>query len=139
MILFWIVVAAVLIVGGIFIFTQGGQNLGPAIATVGVVILLVLLVSPARSHDHSKPHINDWLKGLHAKNNTWCCNGDDYDTIDDWETKGAGYRVKFRGQWFDVPEGAIIDGPNKVGEALLWMNQGTLGISVRCFMPGSMT
>lgn len=139
MIWFWIIAALALIVAGLFIFKQGGQSLGPAIATLGVVVLLILIVSPARGHDHSNPERNDWLKSLHAKNKTWCCNGDDYDTIDDWETKGGGYRVKFRGTWFDVPAGAIVDGPNKAGDALLWMNKGTFGISVRCFMPGSMT
>ncbi len=104
-----------------------------------VLILLVLLVAPAKAHDHSKPHLNDWLKSLHSKSKVWCCDGKDYDPIDDWETKDGGYRVKFRGQWFDVPEGAIIDGSNKAGDALLWMNKGYGGLSVRCFMPGAMT
>ncbi len=139
MTLFWVIVGAVLIVAGLWIFTQGGQNLGPAVSLIGVVILLILLVAPARSHDHSHPERNDWLKSLHGANKTWCCNGNDTDEIDSWETKGSSYRVKFRGQWFDVPEGAIVDGPNKGGDALLWMNKGMGGLSIRCFMPGSMT
>jgi hypothetical protein len=139
MIWIWVFMAVVLLGLGLFIFGQGGQNLGPAICTIGVVILLILLVSPARSHDHSNPHLNDWLKSLNANNKTWCCDGKDTDDIDEWETKGNSYRVKFRGQWFDVPEGAVVDGPNKGGDALLWMNKGYSGSSVRCFMPGSMT
>lgn len=107
-----------------------------------VVLLIALLVvhfSTAHAHDHQRPELTDWMTGLHSKNRTWCCKGDDTDPIDEWETKGDHYRVKFRGQWFDVPEDAIVDGPNKAGDALLWMNKGWAGMSVRCFMPGSMT
>lgn len=136
---FWLFTAAVLVVLGLFIFTQGGQNLGPAIVTVGVVIVLILVVSPSRAHDHNRPALNDWLKSLHSKSKAWCCDGNDTDAIEDWETKGDRYRVKFRGQWFDVPDSAIVDGPNKGSDAMLWMNKGYSGFSVRCFMPGSMT
>jgi len=139
MIWFWIFVAVVLIFLGLFVASQGGHGLGSAICTVGVVILLVLLVSPSVAHDHNHPERNAWLKSLHAVNKTWCCDGNDIDAIGDWETKGGGYRVKFRGQWFDVPEGAIVDGPNKLGEPLLWMSKGYSGLSVRCFMPGMLS
>lgn len=108
---------------------------------VGIVVLAIvamLLAAKALAHDHNHPERNDWLKSLHAGNKTWCCNGNDTDEIDSWETKGSSYRVKFRGEWFDVPEGAIVDGPNKGGEALLWMNKGYSGNSIRCFMPGSL-
>lgn len=93
----------------------------------------------ALGHDHNRPELNEWMMGLHAKNSTWCCDGSDTDAIEDWETSGDHYRVKFRGQWFDVPEGAVVEGPNRSGTALLWMNKGYMGVSVRCFMPGSLT
>lgn len=104
-----------------------------------VLLLMALSIHPIWAHDHQQPGLNDWLAGLHAKNKTWCCNGSDTDAIEDWETKGNRYRVKFRGQWFDVPEESVVDGPNKASDALLWMNKGYSGVSVRCFMPGSMT
>jgi hypothetical protein len=103
-----------------------------------VVLILVLGTYAARAHDHSRPALNDWLKSLHSANKSWCCNGDDADPIEDWETRDSHFRVKFRGEWYDVPEGAIVDGPNKGGDALLWMNKGYMGMSVRCFMPGTM-
>ena len=93
----------------------------------------------AFAHDHNHPEMNGWLKSLHAKNATWCCDGNDTDAIEDWEAAGVRYRVKFRGVWYDVPEGSLVDGPNKGGTALLWMNKGYGGFSVRCFMPGSLT
>jgi len=139
MVWLWLVVGLALVVIGLFIFTQGGQNVGPAITTIGVAIWLILLVSPGRAHDHARPFLNDWLKSLQSKNNMPCCDGTDTDAIEDWETKDSRYRVKFRGEWFDVPESAIVDGPNRGGDALLWMNKGYMGMSVRCFMPGSMT
>ena len=103
-----------------------------------VVLMMALGVHFSKAHDHNNPVRNEWLKSLHANNKTWCCDGNDTDQIEEWETKGNGYRVKFRGTWFDVLEGSIVDGPNKGGDALLWMNKG-FAVSVRCFMPGSMT
>lgn len=47
MIAFWIVLAIALMLVGLFIFTQGGEGIGPALVLMGVVILLVLLVAPA--------------------------------------------------------------------------------------------
>lgn len=105
-------------------------------AVLTAVVGLAVLLGNADAHDHSRPEMDSWLKTLHAKNSTWCCNGDDTDTIEDWEAAGDRYRVKFRGAWFDVPDSALVEGPNKSNGALLWMNKGFMGVSVRCFMPG---
>ena len=104
-----------------------------------VLLVMALSIHPIRAHDHSRPGLIEWLKTLQSRNNAPCCDGDDTDPIEDWETKDSRYRVKFRGQWYDVPESAIVGGPNKGGDALLWMNKGFSGYSVRCFMPGTMT
>lgn len=114
------------------------NRIGCLLILVASAVALMLAVA-AHAHDHSRPDLTPWLQGLHAKNKTLCCDGNDTDAIEDWETSGNRYRVKFRGQWFDVPDDAIVDGPNKGADALLWMNKGYLGMSVRCFMPGSMT
>lgn len=104
----------------------------------GLAIVL-LIASQAVAHDHNRPELNEWLKSLHSNGKTWCCDGNDTDEIDDWETKGNRYRVRFRGIWYDVPEEAVVDGPNKSGAPLLWMYKGYMSPRVRCFMPGSMT
>lgn len=101
--------------------------------------LLIHSTHPARAHDHNRPGLIEWLKTLQNRNSAACCNGDDTDAIEDWETKDSRYRVKFRGVWYDVPDSALVDGPNKGGDALLWMNKGWGGISVRCFMPGTLS
>lgn len=112
-----------------------------AFALVCMIGLIVLLYSIpiARAHDHANPANNEWLKSLTSKNKTLCCDGNDTDAIEDWDTKDNRYRVKFRGQWFDVPDDALVDDAKKGVEALLWMNKGYSGVSVRCFKPGSMT
>lgn len=116
------------------------SQLGALIAIIGFTVLaLGAFVRAAGAHDHASPVNNEWLKSLTSKNKTLCCDGNDTDAIEDWETKDSRYRVKFRGQWFDVPDDALVDDAKKGVEALLWMNKGYSGVSVRCFKPGSMT
>ena len=43
------------------------------------------------------------------------------------------------GQWIDVPDDAVITEPNRAGRTMVWPMWGTVGISIRCFLPGSMT
>jgi hypothetical protein len=138
-----IVVVALMLVAAlacVFEYLQHRINKWLTLIIVSVILLLMALsIHQVRAHDHARPELNDWLKSLRSKNNTWCCDGRDHDPIDDWEAKDNRYRVKFRGQWYDVPETAIVDGPNKAGDAMLWMNKGYLGVSVRCFVPGALT
>lgn len=105
---------------------------------VALMFLVTALCMRARAHDSHHAQLNDWLKDLKSANDLLCCNGNDTDAIEDWEAKGSNYRVKFRGEWFDVPQGAIVSGPNRAGIPLLWMNKGYSGVSVRCFMPGTL-
>ena len=39
----------------------------------------------------------------------------------------------------DVPEEAVITEPNRIGRTMVWPLYGYLGLTIRCFMPGSMT
>jgi hypothetical protein len=38
-----------------------------------------------------------------------------------------------------VPDDAVITEPNRVGRTMVWPIRGYQGLSIRCFMPGSMT
>ena len=42
------------------------------------------------------------------------------------------------GQWIDVPDDAVITVPNRFGRTMVWPIKGASGISIRCFLPGSM-
>ena len=55
-----------------------------------------------------------------------------------WEKNGH-YRVRLENEWIDVPDDAVITEPNLAGRTMVWPVKGSLGISIRWFMPGSMT
>ena len=57
----------------------------------------------------------------------------------DWESSSGHYKVRLNGVWFDVPDEAVLTGPNRVGRTMVWPVTGTAGTSIRCFLPGSMT
>jgi hypothetical protein len=54
----------------------------------------------------------------------------------DWESKDGRYRFRIEGE---VPEDAVVTEPNRAGRTMVWPIKGYLGMSIRCFMPGSMT
>ena len=43
-----------------------------------------------------------------------------------------------RASWIMVPDDAVITEPNRAGRTMVWPVKDSLGISIRCFMPGSM-
>ena len=144
MIGFWVTVGIALVVLGLFIFSQGGQNFGPAVATIGVVILLILLVAPARARDDGRyagSPLKDWFNQLKPGSGALCCSDADGTALSDvdWETKGGRYRVRIDGEWIDVPDDAVITEPNRAGRTMVWPIRGYGGLTIRCFMPGSMT
>jgi len=49
------------------------------------------------------------------------------------------YRVRIEGEWVDVPDEAVISEPNQIGRTMVWPIRGYMGLTIRCFMPGSMT
>jgi len=57
----------------------------------------------------------------------------------DWESKEGHYRVRLDGEWITVPDDAVITEPNRAGRTMVWPVKGSLGTSIRCFLPGSMT
>ena len=71
----------------------------------------------------------------------WSKNGhaDGFAVADpDWESHNGRYRVRIDGQWIDVPDEAVITEPNRAGRTMVWPVKTAFGISIRCFMPGSM-
>ena len=57
----------------------------------------------------------------------------------DWESKDGHYRVRLDGAWIDVPDEAVVTEPNRAGRAMVWPIKSYMGVTIRCFMPGSMT
>jgi hypothetical protein len=69
-----------------------------------------------------------------------CCDGSDTKRVDDadWEAKDGHYRVRIDGEWVDVPNEAVVDGPNRAGRTMVWPYYIDGHPKARCFMPGSM-
>lgn len=116
----------------------------PSILMLAGIALLLFAVSdvsmPARAHDHSRPHLDGWYKGLNSEKGP-CCDGSDHSYVADvnWESKAGRYRVRLDGEWHDVPPEAVLQGPNLDGRTLVWPVKAWGGVNIRCFMPGSMT
>jgi hypothetical protein len=110
---------------------------------------LLLLVSAAPSmhardldgrYAAQNPELHQWFEGLRSGKGPCCSDADGSAVSDvDWETAGGHYRVRLDGAWIDVPDEAVITEPNRIGRTMVWPIRGYLGITIRCFMPGSMT
>ena len=99
--------------------------------------------------------LRPWFDQLKSSNGRCCSNADGYVVEDaDWEANNGHYRVrvpKFPNSkvmvWIDVPDRSVITEPNKAGRTMVWPIYISMDdavdeesfISIRCFMPGSMT
>ncbi|QWG25547.1 hypothetical protein KMZ93_12050 [Bradyrhizobium sediminis] len=112
----------------------------------GSAILLSVLASDvgtARDRGqfaNANPELKAWFESLKSGKGPCCSDADGTAISDaDWESRGGHYRVRIEGEWVDVPEEAVITEPNRVGRTMVWPIRGYLGLTIRCFMPGSMT
>lgn len=110
-------------------------------AAAGIAMLIGLWVAFAWAHDHARSELDGWFKSLKSNGGAYCCDGSDATSLDnvDWDSKDGRYRVRIKGAWVDVPDGAIINEPNLDGQTMVWPIWGPNGsVGVRCFIPGSM-
>jgi hypothetical protein len=117
-----------------------------ALATIASAMLLVASASHlghARDrgqYANSSPELKTWFEGLKSGKGPCCSDADGTAVSDvDWESGNGHYRVRLDGQWVDVPDEAVITEPNRIGRTMVWPLRGYLGLTIRCFMPGSMT
>jgi hypothetical protein len=110
---------------------------------VGLCLVPILSGGPAWAHDLDKtdnnsPEIRQWVVGLHNRHGVGCCATADgwKPELVEWDTTKKGYRVMIEGHWVDVPESAVIEGPNKLGHAEVWYYHVDGQPAVRCFLPG---
>jgi hypothetical protein len=106
-----------------------------------IVLILLLLCTPALAHDPGHPELGEWFNRL-ASGRGLCCSFTDGSAVSDvdWESKDGHYRVRLENNWIDVPDDAVITEPNRAGRTMVWpmpMIEGDT-IRIRCFMPGSM-
>ena len=88
----------------------------------------------------TSPELKSWFDSLRSGKGPCCSDADGSAVSDvDWESSSGHYKVRLNGVWFDVPDEAVLTGPNRVGRTMVWPVTGTAGTSIRCFLPGSMT
>ena len=111
-----------------------------------VVLLLVCAVVPAglvSARDdgrYANSPLKPWFDSLRSNRGLCCSDADGMAVSDpDWDSKDGHYRVRLDGEWITVPDDAVIMEPNRAGRTMVWPVRGTLGTSVRCFLPGIMS
>lgn len=86
------------------------------------------------------PDLKAWFESLKSGKGPCCSDADGTAISDaDWESGNGHYRVRVEGEWVEVPDEAVITEPNRVGRTMVWPIRGYGGLTIRCFMPGSMT
>lgn len=114
------------------------------LAGAAVLMMAAAGASHARDPDGryaaQNPELHKWFESLRSGKGPCCSDADGTAVSDvDWETANGHYRVRLDGEWVDVPDEAVITEPNRIGRTMVWPIRGYLGVSIRCFMPGSMT
>jgi hypothetical protein len=117
----------------------GGRTL--PIVCVALLMGMVSELSHARDDGrYANSPLKAWFDSLKSGKGPCCSDADGYAVADpDWETRSGHYRVRIEGEWHDVPEDAVITEPNRAGRTMVWPIKGWGGMTIRCFMPGSMT
>ena len=120
--------------------SQHIKSLGGLRTMKRLALILLLLCTPALAHDANHPELNSWFDHLASGKGLCCSFADGLAVADpDWDSKDGHYRVRLDNEWIDVPDDAVITEPNRTGRTMVWPIKGSLGTSIRCFMPGSMT
>jgi hypothetical protein len=110
----------------------------------GILLMVSLAAGPGVARDpdgrHANSPLKQWFDSLKSGKGPCCSDADGSAVSDvDWESSSGHYRVRIEGEWHDVPEDAVITEPNRAGRTMVWPIRGYQGLSIRCFMPGSMT
>jgi hypothetical protein len=136
-------------VGGKFFDASwgGGETNRAEIAMLARTILAVTFVLASvatQARDNGQyaqvsPDIKRWVEGLTDNQGRGCCaTADGFRPNEvDWDIAEGAYKVMINGQWFTVPDGAVIKQTNRIGYALVWYFVSDGKVYIRCFLPGS--
>jgi hypothetical protein len=111
--------------------------------TMAAMISAAVLAGNATARDDGRytgSPLKPWFDSLRSGKGPCCSVADGVAIADpDWESKEGHYRVRLEGEWIMVPDDAVITQPNLAGRTMVWPIKDAHGISIRCFLPGSMT
>jgi hypothetical protein len=125
--------------------SQPARRLKTPLRTGFAALMLALASQLGHARDrgqfaNSTPELKAWFEGLKSGKGPCCSDADGTAVSDvDWESDRGHYRVRLDGEWVEVPDEAVITEPNRIGRTMVWPLRGYLGLTIRCFMPGSMT
>lgn len=93
---------------------------------------------------YANSDLKPWFDGLASKKGPCCSDADGTALSDvDWESRDGHYRVRIEDQWIDVPDDAVLEGPNRAGRTMVWpmyhrdyASGKPPSIEIRCFLPG---
>jgi hypothetical protein len=113
----------------------------PALTVVALCMLLLVpnRVSARDDGRYADAPLKTWFDKL-ASGKGLCCSFADGVSVEnvDWDTQDGRYRVRMQGQWFVVPDTALVTEPNRFGPAVVWPYQDGNGVTqIRCFLPGA--
>ena len=110
--------------------------------TLSTVVVCFISTGMSRDIDgrYANSPLKSWFDHLSSGKGA-CCSIADGETVadPDWESKDGHYRVRLENNWIDVPNDAVITEPNRAGRTMVWPIRSNDQISIRCFIPGSMT
>jgi hypothetical protein len=111
--------------------------------TIAVAVPVLLAAGLAFARDdgrYANSPLKPWFDSLRSSRGLCCSDADGLAISDpDWDSKDGHFRVRLDGEWIDVPDDAVIKEPNRAGRTMVWPLRGSLGTSIRCFLPGSMS
>ena len=113
-----------------------------------IVVAVLCITVFVSNHSHARDDgrfanspLKEWFDRLASRNGLCCAFADGVGLQDvDWDTQDGHYRVRIHGQWFVVPDDAVVTEPNRFGPAVVWPYNDRYGnIQIRCFIPGAGT
>jgi hypothetical protein len=125
-----------------------GICFGALFVFLTVIIMVGTGLSMAFGRDldgrYANSPLKPWFDSLHSGKGPCCSDADGTALSDvDWEVKDGHYRVRIEGQWTDVPDEALLKGPNRAGRTMVWpqyyRSEKGLRVEIVCFLPGEMT
>lgn len=103
-----------------------------------IAMAMATAVAPLRDDGRFQNNpLHGWFMTLRSEIG-YCCAEADGIPDPDWRAHEGHYQVFLRGEWVNVPDRAVIKGPNLTKTTWVWPIWGD-PTTIRCFLPGTMT
>ena len=90
--------------------------------SLAVIIVWIAGLDPTLyARDDGRFTNSEWFDRLASRNGLCCAFADGVSVQDvDWDSQEGHYRVRIYGEWFVVPDAAVVTEPNRFGPAVVW-------------------